>query len=531
MLFFYDRNSEKSGREQFLSYLNSERSLNRLKHSTTDLINYQLTETRRAINATSHAQKNAIENLSGQICGTLEKGFNAITEGIGQTNWYLNATNEKLDSILLLLDWKTDIIIEELKIANCYLGNIERLLNKPEQFKKSCAYLERGMVMFTNAIQGGPGSSFYTEAYEDFYNAYKNDDRDFLCLQMLGLIHLNSEKYLSPQKAWDYFTSSSRYAIAFSKTTSSTFNRTYLPAFSKETLLREGVNALVYASRCCYILNKNDDGITLINYAIQLQPDNLEIKFLLAKYLSANGQIQVAIEVLEKLIQANEHYSVRLLSERDLYNQPVISMMERLYADLERRIITTINGLKPLKAILQNDYIVLMKPIENLMAEKNYLNLRKVERELFNDFGGLSKLMPQMALNKQQKKRTKRNDNILSAIIIVPLLIFATTLWFNSLSGIDSETGNDVRATNGGKIEAFLILCICSAVIRRKEGLEQSVTVSFGVGAAGLMLGAVVGFFCNNGDKSNDMIILCMQVFAAMFIAIDILQSLLKSLD
>ncbi|MGN6604537.1 MAG: hypothetical protein ACTHK8_18910 [Ginsengibacter sp.] len=153
MIFFYDRISGQSGLDQYKTYIENEIYIRELRNDTKDILNYQLIETRRAIGRNTDVLKRSINDTINAVCGSLENGFNQITNELEGINWRINESNEALSDLHSLLDWKTDLLIEELKITNFYLGNIEILLKIPESQKQRSYHVENGMIYLKNAIE------------------------------------------------------------------------------------------------------------------------------------------------------------------------------------------------------------------------------------------------------------------------------------------------------------------------------------------------------------------------------------------
>ncbi|MFI5158952.1 MAG: hypothetical protein ACHQF4_08795 [Sphingobacteriales bacterium] len=358
--------------------------LSDLRHSTKDLVNYQLIEVRRAISNSSITSKDSIESLARSVSGSVEKGFEIINQQLNEVNAQLDMANDCLSEIFLMLDWKTDIIIEELKIANVYLGNIERLLNKPNELKLSSFYLERGIAMLSNAYRSGPDSDYYRDALKNLMLAYEIDRDDFLCLKHLGLLHFYSQRYFDAKDAGNYFSSSARLAYAYSKTSSSKFNDIFLHSSNRVTLISEAASSYCYSGRCNYILNRIDSSICDIKLAITLQPNNLDFKCDLAKYFAANEQIEDAVKTVQDLLKINPFYAVKLLIDPDLSDKYEIrQLVETLRLELEKKIRQEIKDLQPFKADISKAERAQLELIETQVSDTSFLNLSKIAQILF----------------------------------------------------------------------------------------------------------------------------------------------------
>lgn len=389
MPFFYDRISGESGVTQFMNYIENEIYIQDLKSSTKDVVNYQLVEVRRAIGKNTEVTKQAIENSTSQICGTLEIGFKQITNELEGVNWRLNEINEKLYDLHSMLDWKTDLIIEEQKITNFYLGNIARLLKIPDSQKQRSYYVEQGVTYLKNAFEEGSKSDFYDDALDEFSKAKNIEEKDYFCLHKLGLIFLNSKKHLNVQVADGYFKASARYAKAIANATPATtgqprYNEKIEATLTKEMLIEEAASALNYASRCNYIQDNLSDAIELAKQAFDLHPTNPEYGMQLAKCLSANGQETKAAEILEKVIELDKYYAVKSLTDQDLITKkPIQDMLNRISKFLIEKVDKEIQHLKSIVIKDSKMKAELIEIEKQFSSPKTYINARIAAEKLF----------------------------------------------------------------------------------------------------------------------------------------------------
>jgi len=164
MLFFLNPAIGKPGPIQYSEYLENKFYLKELRRSTDDPVNYRVREVRRALGEGINANRNSIENLTRKVCGTIESGFKAVTEELQEVNWRLNEIHTGIEDLNVLFDHKSDLIIEEQKITNLYLGNITDLLRIPESQKQRSYHVEQGLLFLKNAIEEGPDKHLFTHA-------------------------------------------------------------------------------------------------------------------------------------------------------------------------------------------------------------------------------------------------------------------------------------------------------------------------------------------------------------------------------
>lgn len=405
MAFFYDNLSKLSGLAQYDRYLENNLYIRNLKRYTNDPLNYQLLEIKRTIGENTDASidnanfiarefatesKKNFEHLANAICGTLEEGFGQVVDELEDINWRLNDINEGIDNLHSMLDWKTDIIIEEQKISNLYLGKIAGLLKIPDSQKQRSYHVEQGVTWLKNAIEEGPKSDFYTDALDEFMKAKLIEEKDYFSLTKIGLIHLNSKKHLDIPKADSYFKSSARYAKAIANASPSSnesfqkrYNENLESLLTKEILLEEAASSLNYASRCNYIQTNFSEAINLAKQAFDLSPTNPEYGLQLAKCLSANGQADEAADVIEKVIELNKYYSLKILYDPDLFNNK--NILKRISSITNTLIAKVDNEIENLRALLipnsslRNEFQEVIKNYN----PKSYITARIASEKLF----------------------------------------------------------------------------------------------------------------------------------------------------
>jgi len=401
MAFFYDNLSGLSGLAQYDRYLENNLYIRNLKRYTDDPLNYQLLEIKRTIGENTSASidnasfivresKKHFDELSTAICGTLEKGFGQVVSELEDINWRLNDINEGIDNLHSMLDWKTDIMIEEQKISNLYLGRITGLLKIPDSQKQRSYHVEQGITWLKSAIEEGPKSDFYSDALDEFIKAKQIEEKDYFSLSKIGLIHLNSKKHLDIPQADIYFKSSARYAKAIANASPSSsensqkrYNEKLESLLTKEILLEQAASSLNYASRCNYIQTNFSEAINLAKQAVELNSTNPEYGLQLAKCLSANGQGDEAANVIEKVIELNKYYSLKILSDPDLFNNKDI--LKRISTITNTLIAKVDKEIEHLRGILIPDSTLrneLQEVIKNYNP-KSYLTARIASEKLF----------------------------------------------------------------------------------------------------------------------------------------------------
>lgn len=430
--FYYNEFSSDSYLTQYGKYIQDQAFVNDLRQSAR----LQAKEFNNSIQTASKEQVAAIQQSASAICGTLERGFEQVTEQLGEVNWRLNEINEGIGNLHSMLDWKTDLMIEELKISNMWLGNIARLLQIPDSQKQRAYYVEQGLVYLKNAIEEGTKSSFYNDAIDEFTKAKTIEEKDFFTLHRLGLIHFSSINHLEVQKAENYFASSARYAKAFGAVQPSN-TQTILRgngsnnAFTKNTLYNEAATSLIYASRCCYVLEKFAQGISYAEEAFRITPDNAEAGLQLTKMLSASGNPIKAADVLEQTISINRYYSVKALTDPDLISKPEIQ--DKL-SDISIRTLAEAKKMfNACKQVIHSEGAAskLLSEVSISLTENNFLGAKKAIDILSEKRNWEIK---QFSYSKKLKDNINDNKSYINSInsYLEYIISFNTTMYDDS---------------------------------------------------------------------------------------------------
>jgi len=331
MSYAYDPISGRTGLNQYLTYLQNESYLRGLRYNTTDLVNYQLVEVRNAISNTSASIQNNIEIATSKVCGTLERGFSELTGQLGDINWRLNEVNENLSNLNSMLDWKTDLIIEQQRITNSYLGRITELLKIPESQKQRTYHVEKGLTYFKGATTEGLNSSYYKDAFIEFDSAVKLERGDYFSLHRIGLIYLYSKSYLDIKKAKSNFLLSAKYS-------------------SVQEKYFETSESFLQASRCSYILCDFDEGYKLAKEGLGHSPKNPELLFQATKCLLASDQVQSSLALVSEIIQMNYRYSIKMISDLDFIAKPEVqNLLGRIYREKYDKVVELIGNIEKSK--------------------------------------------------------------------------------------------------------------------------------------------------------------------------------------
>lgn len=123
--FYYNRFSSENYQTQYAKYIQTDAFVSDIQKS----VKQQTREFNNSIQSASKEQVAAMQQSTTAICGTLERGFAQVSEQLGEVNWRLNEINEGIGNLHSMLDWKTDLMIEELKTPLVRIYNPD-LLNR-----------------------------------------------------------------------------------------------------------------------------------------------------------------------------------------------------------------------------------------------------------------------------------------------------------------------------------------------------------------------------------------------------------------
>ena len=176
----------KDNANLFDSYLDYAKDVSLAKYGADTVGKY--------INQASKEQVHAINQL-GQAVG---RGMNVLSNQMTDVNDTLGFLNRNMD-----------IQIEQQKLSNLLLQNIAELLRVPDSEKERQHSIELGIKFFVNAKKD---SDLYADSLEELLKAESLMKQDYFVLHRIGCIYLYVEKYINPEKAFEYFVRAAKYA-------------------------------------------------------------------------------------------------------------------------------------------------------------------------------------------------------------------------------------------------------------------------------------------------------------------------------
>lgn len=336
---------------------------------------YQRERINDSINRANLEIRDTIKDSTNVICGTLEKGFDALGKEIQENR-------KVLEEIYVALDTKLQIIIEQQRVTNVLLSNLNILLKIPDIQKERQYYLEQGLKFFANAESD---TSFYSDSLENLLKAEEIEKTDYFTLQKIGLIHLYSEKHLDYNKAIAYFTKSAKYSLGESHTQSYRTTNYLNEKDTKEDLskleitvddIKDFTARTYYYISECY--NRQNDYSSAMEYskkAFEQDADFLVAQFNIAKYACyLNTMEDFAVKNLSEVIQKNRFFSVLTVAEPAMAGKAYINaLLNRLKEDVMNQLRSKLFTVKAYRTD-RTDALNLIQSIENKYNKNTYLD-------------------------------------------------------------------------------------------------------------------------------------------------------------
>lgn len=334
----------------------------------------------------SDNQRRELRETTSAICGSLEtgfselynvnsKGFNSIVSAVESAQEQISSelwqVNRNLEQINATLDWGFSAVVEQLTISNKKLDQIIHLLNIPDSQKQRKFHLEEG---FNWMKKTKINPIHFNKAKQNFEDAIKIEDSDYLSLQQLGIIHLYSTENLDLKKSENYFEKSILYSgsdIGFSRNqqNSSSFHFTYNPAKITAT-------SLMHLARNYFIREEYSKAYETANKGINTY-EMIGIYYDMSKYAFSLGNENQGISHLNKAISMDRYITVKAVNEELLIKQHSVRELLKTLAikttELARKELIELNNLAHSNTIYKSE----IEKIANLVNNETYLNSLK----------------------------------------------------------------------------------------------------------------------------------------------------------
>ncbi len=266
------------------------------------------------IQSASKEQLQALNEL-GNLIGN---GFEDISEQLAEVNTTLSFINRNLD-----------LLIEQQNLTNLLLHNVAELLRVPDSEKERQHCIELGIKFFVNAKKD---EDLYDDALEELLKAEALMKQDYFVLHRIGCIYLYVNKFINPEKAFDYFLKAAKYANAESDMdairlanilTKNLNTSTAVSSKSDEAIGLLAADSYEKSAFSAYILGRFTDAVTYQSKALKLN-NSTAYRFLLAKYQVRNGDLKDSMTNLSKCIDQEPLFVKAIFKEIDFINEPKV---------------------------------------------------------------------------------------------------------------------------------------------------------------------------------------------------------------
>jgi tetratricopeptide (TPR) repeat protein len=348
----------------FESYIDYSRDISLAKYSADAVGQY--------INQASREQVQAINHL-GQAIG---RGMNVLSNQMSDINTTLEFLNRNMD-----------IQIEQQKLSNLLLQNIAELLRVPDSEKERQQSIVLGIKFFVNAKKD---SDLYADALEELLKAESLMKQDYFVLHRIGCIYLYAEKYISPEKAIDYFLRAAKYASVESDPSSmrlvNALTQNFNTANSESNNSEKQIGLLAADSYekgafASYVIGRFEDSVNYQSKALRFNPTS-ENRFNLSKYQVRNNNIKEAIDNLDKSINESPYLAIAVFKELDLVNEPeVIKLIAQKNEAIDNKIKELSEKWKTIESTKASEVIIELSELIRKSYEIKIADFNKYENE------------------------------------------------------------------------------------------------------------------------------------------------------
>lgn len=326
----------------------------------------------------------AISESTSEIVGSLDEGFNVVTDilgsGFSAMSGKIDSLNSSIENLALMLDWRLSEVINQQKISNLLLKNVALLLRVPDFQKERQYYIEQGFKHYKNASLD---ADLYEDALKNLLEAEKREVADYIVLYQIGMIYLYSTKEGETQnlvKAEEYLRRAAKYAVVESnpeaqKTLNILAGEANQNISMSKAAKAFAARAYFQAAIACYAQGKFAEAADLSEKAYSLLPSLLEAGFLQAKSLAALDKAEESAEILRGVIQAQPFiYALKTASDGDLEPKSEVRLMLEVLRDIA--ISQASEKLTELKAENINDlqFIAILSKVESLIQKNTFLD-------------------------------------------------------------------------------------------------------------------------------------------------------------
>lgn len=392
--FYYNRFSNENYLSQWSKHIQNQSYIEDVTKSVINssgkqtrdfsvIVSHQTKEMGDTIKTASREQVAAIQQSTNVICGTLETGFELLSDNLQEISYGIGDLRSELNDMASMLDWKLSLLIEQQRITNLLMGNIAVLLRIPDIQKERQYHIEQGIKFLKNAIFD---TDFFEDSLTNLLKAEKIEPTDFFALHRIGLIYMYSPRHLSINKAEEYFKKAAKYAIAETNLGASVTTNYLTGNLNKnlseqtptnDSIRLQAAESYLFAGRSCYIQGKFIDAAEYASKGFSIVPQMVEAGFTQAKALAANNNETQAALVLERVINTDRFYSLKTLSDLDLCPKPSIqTLLKKLHKESTEKASQLLHQCREqqIRGSNASDYL---DKIEKLVNKNTYLTSKK----------------------------------------------------------------------------------------------------------------------------------------------------------
>ncbi len=252
--------------------------------------------------AVQQAQGNRLLALANEQLGALNQGVQQLNQGVQESNELLVGINVRLA-----------LQLEEQRLGNELQENIAELLRIPDSEKKRHADVEWGLKFFKDASRD---TDLYHDALKYLLQAEAAMPEDYYVLRQIGFLHLYAPPLLDFEKAADYLIRAGKYAsvdshpdaVRLGHVLAKSVRRRFSdqPDASAADIARLAAETYRHAAVAEYALGKFPSAVKLIEKGVSLDPKSDTLRFFQAKYLAAGGKNDLALATLNTLTPSQE---------------------------------------------------------------------------------------------------------------------------------------------------------------------------------------------------------------------------------
>jgi len=319
------------------------------------------------INQASKEQVAAINQL-GQAVG---RGMNVLSNQMSEVNNNLEFLNRNLD-----------MQIEQQKLSNLLLQNISELLRVPDSEKERQHSIELGIKFFVNAKND---VDLYADALEELLKAESLMKQDYFVLHRIGCIYLHIEKFLNPEKAFDYFTRAGKYASIESDPEALRLVNLLCPnELNINEIKNLAADSYEKAAFAAYILGQFENALKYQEKAFNLN-NSSQNQFILSKYQARAGLTENALKNLSQAIDSSPEFVNAIFLEFDLANLPeVIQLVHEKNDNINNDILKLVERWKSVESIQAIEIINILNNVISTSYENRVSNYIKYQNEASN---------------------------------------------------------------------------------------------------------------------------------------------------